>query len=368
MAIRRPPAIAERALFAEYPFLPGAESLVQELAPSLRELLDDPAFRRVRELGRSRVRAASDDPSGATGMAELSVAAPDERFLSFLYARLLLAAAPHRAPLRRWAVAEAKLAFARLRTSDLESLGDFAGRLGYELAVEGPEVSFPIEAYLKLAVPIREAEFRLASQRLSRGRVSVGRERAARLLQEGIRSLLSEPLEVTEEVVRALREGESEFLADLAERVPAPTGRGSAGFARLFPERFPPCIRKMRRMLNAGENLSHSGRFALAAFLHRAGADAETIVDSFRGAPDFDEGITRYQVEHITRRNEGQGYEPPECATLRTHGLCLRDGDPDAPLPADRLREPLCFEPTLRHPLQYYRSREPRGAPPPVPG
>ena len=109
----------------------------------------------------------------------------------------------------------------------------------------------------------------------------------------------------------------------------------------------------MRRTLQAGENLSHAGRFALAAFLHRAGADAETIVDAYRGAPDFDESVTRYQVEHITQRDGGVGYEPPECETLRSHGLCVRDGDSAATDPKDRARDLLCFEDRLRHPLQY---------------
>jgi len=113
----------------------------------------------------------------------------------------------------------------------------------------------------------------------------------------------------------------------------------------------------MRRTLERGENLSHAGRFCLAAFLHRTGATFETIVDAYRGAPDFDESVTRYQVEHITTRDGGRGYEPPECDTLRSHGLCARDGDPDGPSPADRERDPVCYEPTLRHPLQYYRRK-----------
>jgi DNA primase large subunit len=121
----------------------------------------------------------------------------------------------------------------------------------------------------------------------------------------------------------------------------------------------------MQRTLERGDNLSHAGRFCIATFLHRAGASFETIVDAFRGAPDFDESVTRYQVEHITLHDGGRGYEPPECDTLRSHGLCAREGDPDAPQPGDRQRDPICFEPTLRHPLQYYRRR---GGTPVVPG
>ncbi|HEY6238906.1 MAG TPA: hypothetical protein VIZ68_06970, partial [Thermoplasmata archaeon] len=95
----------------------------------------------------------------------------------------------------------------------------------------------------------------------------------------------------------------------------------------------------------------------LAAFLHRVGADAETIVDAYRGAPDFDESVTRYQVEHITTKDGGRGYEPPECETLRSHGLCFRAGDPTAREPVDRARDDRCFDAALRHPIQYYRWR-----------
>ncbi|MCI4361491.1 MAG: hypothetical protein L3J91_07270, partial [Thermoplasmata archaeon] len=189
------------------------------------------------------------------------------------------------------------------------------------------------------------------------GRVHLTRERATRLLQEGIRGTLSQPVEVDEGVRSLIAGQEAAFLTDLAQRMPAPTARLGGGVGPLKPEAFPPCIRRMRSMLEASENLSHSGRFALAAFLHRAGASFETIVDAYRGAPDFDEGVTRYQVENITRHHDGKGYEPPECATLRAHGLCFRDGDPAAAPGPGRMRDTLCHEPTLKHPLQYYRKK-----------
>lgn len=357
MAVRRTAPLAERDLFAAYPFLPGAESLVAEFSPSLRDLFTDPAFERAREIGRARIRTAADDPTGATGVGELAHASAEESFLSFLYARLLLSSAPTLAPLRRWAVAEAKLGWSRLRTAPTEEILDVARRLDYEMTPEDGEVRVGVTDYLDLAAPIREGDYRLVRQSLKGGEVRLGRERAVRLLQEGVRVRLSVPIAVDESVRLLLTQSEGEFLSDLARRLPAPVSRASGAPGPLRPELFPPCIRKMRRMLEAGENLSHAGRFALAAFLYRAGASVETIVDAYRGAPDFDEGITRYQVEHITQHEGGRGYEPPECATLRTHGLCFREGDPSAPDPAERVRDPRCFEPTLKHPLQYYRRR-----------
>ncbi len=357
MAVRRSPALGEAELLAEYPFLPGAEALVTDLAPSLRDLLSDPVYGRARELGRARVRVAADDPTGGTTVDELAHASPAERFLSFYYARLLLSATPTAAPLRRWAVAEAKQSYGRWRSVPIEELAEVARRLEHPIEVSGGEVSLALPDYLKLATPIREGDFRLVRQAVGGGRVRVSRDRAARLLQEAVRLALARPIPITPAVVESLRDGEREFLEDLARRLPALTRAAGPGGTGLRPEKFPPCVRKMQRMLQAGENLSHAGRFALAAFLHRALADFETIVDTYRGAPDFDESITRYQVEHITQRDGGLGYMPPECETLRSHGLCFREGDPTSPVPAERERDPLCFEPFLRHPLQYYRIR-----------
>ncbi len=358
MAVRRAPAVTERDLWAQYPFLPGAEALIADYSPSLRELLDAPAFGGARELGRIRVRAAADDPSGTAALGELDRADPDLRFLSFMYARLLVSVAATSAPGRRWSVAEARRAAERLDRVAERLPEEFVGvtrLLEFPAEESGTGYRFTLPDYLRLAAGLREPEFRLVRQRLARGQVEVAPAQAARLVQEGIRTRLagSLPAEIGAEVRNRLEANEVDFLRDLAQRVPLPTQR--RGVLVLRAEYFPPCIRKMRRMLEGGENLAHSGRFALAAFLHRVGADFDTIVDAYRGAPDFDENISRYQIEHITQRDGGRGYEPPTCETLRSQGFCFRDGDPSAPRPEDRARDERCFEPSLVRPTQYYR-------------
>lgn len=356
MAVRRAEAVDERGLFAEYPFLPGAESLVEELAPSLKDVLGDASYARARELGRARVRAAVDDPTGGSDLAELARATREERFLSFLYARLLLSGAPIAAPLRRWAVAEAKRSWRQLEKTSPEVVAEVARRLGFGFEAAPDGIRIPLTDYLHLATSIREADFRLVRQAVKDGVVHVTAARATRLLQEGVRLRLTQPIALAPDVRGALAGAEAELLEEVARRVPGvAASSGPKGPVR--PELFPPCIRRMRRALENGENLSHSGRFALAAFLHKVGADFDAIVDAYRGAPDFDETITRYQVEHITRRDEGRGYEPPTCDTLRSHGLCVREGDPTAPLPIDKARDERCFDSNLRHPVQYYRWR-----------
>jgi DNA primase large subunit len=367
MGVHRAAPVDERSLFARYPFLPGAAQLLAEYSPSIGALFRERRFDPAKAAGRARIRTALDDPTGGTEVPGLGDLGEDERFLSFQFARLLLSTIPQRAPIRRWAVAEAKAAGHRLEREPDETLVEVGRRLGYELSIEGERVRIPLPGYLRLATPIREVDYRLARQALSMGSVEVPRARAVRLLEEGIRIALTEPEELAEGTRGAIVANEPEFFEELARRLPALPERGRAAPGALSPDRFPPCIRGMQATLEAGENLSHSGRFALAAFLHRAGASYETIVDAYRGAPDFDESVTRYQVEHIRRKDDGAGYEPPDCATLRSHGLCLRDGVPASPVPALRTRDPLCFEPWLRHPLQYYRKRgEAVGAPAPA--
>ena len=358
MAVHRAAApLDERALYAEYPFLPGAESLLAGEPVSVRALLEEPSWEAARRLGRARIRAAADDPRSARDLEELSRADAAVRYLSFLFARIVLSAAPSPATIRRWAVAESKRSHGRLAHASLEELTEVARRLGYRIEPDAGRMSIPLVDYVKLATPIREAEFRLSRQEVDHGGVRVGGVRGARLLQEAVRARLSVAVPLGEDVVSLARSRESELYEELLRRTPMPVARAQGPAGTIRPERFPPCIRKMQRTLQRGENLSHSGRFCLAAFLHRAGADEETIVDAYRGAPDFDEGITRYQVEHITQRDGGRGYEPPECETLRSHGLCAREGDPTASEERDRAPDRLCFEEFLRHPLQYYRLR-----------
>jgi DNA primase large subunit len=362
MAVRRSAApLDSTSLYGEYPFLPGAETLLQDPSWTLRGLFEDRRYDPARVLGRARILAAADDPRAVREVAEFADASAEVRYLSFVFARVALACAPSFAALRRWAVAESKRSSARLEhlsgAEQEEEILAVSSKLQVGMTPAPGGIGIPLVEYVRLAAPIREADFRLVRQDVRRGEVEVRSARAARLLEEAIRRRLAEPVPLNEDVVRFVREQEAELFARLAERMPLPTARAGVPGGALLADRFPPCIRKMRRTLQQGENLSHAGRFALAAFLHRAGADAETIVDAYRGAPDFDESITRYQVEHITQHDGGAGYTPPECETLRSHGLCARDGDPTAAEPRDRQRDPLCFEERLHHPLQYYQIR-----------
>ena len=93
--------------------------------------------------------------------------------------------------------------------------------------------------------------------------------------------------------------------------------------AKAMPGPDPPCMRALIDALKAGENLPHTARFAVATYLLHRGWDVEQIVDLFRNAPDFNEKITRYQVQHIAGQAGGRKqYSVPSCETMNSWGLC----------------------------------------------
>ncbi|MEM2954263.1 MAG: DNA primase regulatory subunit PriL, partial [Candidatus Bathyarchaeia archaeon] len=92
-----------------------------------------------------------------------------------------------------------------------------------------------------------------------------------------------------------------------------------------------------------GRHIPHIARFTLTTFLVNIGMPTENIIDLFRASSDFNERLTRYQVEHISgERGSRTRYKPPKCQTLKTHGICMTPNKPCA---------------KISHPLKYYQRR-----------
>jgi DNA primase large subunit len=88
------------------------------------------------------------------------------------------------------------------------------------------------------------------------------------------------------------------------------------------------------------------GRFTLTSFLVNIGMPSEKVNELFKGFSDYNERLTRYQVEHIAgERGSRTRYTPPQCTTLQTHGVCTNSDD-------------LCRR--VRHPLAYYKRKQRR--------
>jgi len=84
--------------------------------------------------------------------------------------------------------------------------------------------------------------------------------------------------------------------------------------------RLRPCIQNAIKRIGK-EELDHKTRVAIVTEMYHNGYSIEDIVNVFRNSPDFDENITRYQVEHITGKL-GKVYKPFRCSTLKKIGVC----------------------------------------------
>jgi DNA primase large subunit len=91
---------------------------------------------------------------------------------------------------------------------------------------------------------------------------------------------------------------------------------------------LPPCIKKALELLNDNENLPHSARFMLATYMLSIGKSVDEVVSLFQNAPDYNEKITRYQVEHLAGKKGSQTkYSVPTCSKLANENLCYATND-----------------------------------------
>jgi len=203
-----------------------------------------------------------------------------------------------------------------------------------------------------------EPSWKLSNQTIDRGWVYIERrERISRLLAERFRQLIEEKLmeihryddarTLFQNIVEersVLKQILSEVASSRPSLPPRAEGRGEHGVRATAPQvpqidlstlgsvdellsianaHFPPCIQKILSDLLNGENLSHHQRFALATFLINIGVDLDLILELFRRAPDFNEKIARYQIEHLAGlRGSRKKYLPYSCATMKTLGMC----------------------------------------------
>lgn len=96
----------------------------------------------------------------------------------------------------------------------------------------------------------------------------------------------------------------------------------------------PSCIRSLiDTMVGTGE-LSHYGRVALVLYLKWLGYDKEEVIEFFaRHAKDYNERITRYQVEYLYGlRGSRKDYKMYSCRKMKELGLCLGCGWDKNPL------------------------------------
>jgi DNA primase large subunit len=86
----------------------------------------------------------------------------------------------------------------------------------------------------------------------------------------------------------------------------------------------PPCIQHIYDQISKGENLPHPARLLLGTFLIYSNKTLEEMLELFKRLPDFDEKITRYQLEHLAgKRGNSKRYFVPSCEKIKLENLCF---------------------------------------------
>jgi DNA primase large subunit len=330
---------------AKYPFLKDTAAYMQKLGLKIEDLTN-PEMAQVLSRAKERVKNA---------ILSVSVGEKRENYVeipSFPAAIILAIATKNAFIKKRYALAEAKQAFINMQLETSEKIVAIALDFEWNLSVNrGSELPLEFEVsfadYLRNTSHLRDKKWKLVNRFLVKGKVYLNKHDVARLLQEEVQRRIVERLEATElpnfpEKITDLAEG----LLELAkERI----GQDEMeGFPKVVSQSaFPPCIVALYEDASKGRHLSHVGRFTLTSFLVSIGMPSEKVNELFKSFSDYNERLTRYQVEHIAgERGSRTRYTPPQCATLQTHGVCVN-------------RDALCR--WVRHPLAYYRRKLRRG-------
>ncbi|MEM2143995.1 MAG: DNA primase large subunit PriL [Candidatus Jordarchaeaceae archaeon] len=325
---------------AKYPFTKEAQEFIESLNLDIEDLVS-PEYSSILERGRARVIEALE-----TGYVSYQDNAYVE-LLSFPLARLIVESLGDEYLRRRYAVAESKRVDKLLENEENDKLIHIAREtFGWDIKKESQRVGgrfyeykLNVTNYLTYAPHFQDRYWKLVNRILDKGYVYLRKIDVARLISEALKWRLMEkkgkppdlppPIKEMIDIIRFKLENQKK-------------DRGiDEGFSEVSQECFPPCISKMLSELRAGGNISHQARFALTSFLIRVGLSVDEVIQMFSNVPDFNENLTRYQVEHIAgTKGGGTKYSPPSCNTLRTYGLCEKNE----------------FCKNVNHPLTCYRN------------
>jgi len=331
---------------ARFPFLNEAFSFAEEQGADLESLLEGTAFEEARSRGKQRVLEAI----GNSDISDISLAGGEfDRLLeimSYIYARMLVSSIDDHYLTRRYSLAEAvKLNrnLSHILSSDPDAVIGVAGELDANAVAADKGLMMHFTDFLRFSSRIKSPEWKLVNTEVFDGYVFLPGTSFCRVLQNALQDRLEReiPLHLPEEMKRSL----TKVTGDIVNELEARKSRfEDGGLGEVDAELFPPCMRVLLANTQNGVNLPHTGRFALTSFLHNLGMDSEEILLLFSKSPDFDESKTLYQIKHITGETSGTEYTAPECATMKSHGICY---EPDR----------LCASDKVNHPLVYYRAK-----------
>jgi DNA primase large subunit len=265
---------------------------------------------------------------------------------SFPIAIMLVSATDNSLIKKRYALAEAKQVTSEMATEKKEKILKIALDFGWKMAITPPDSNSTFDFilyfsdFLRNASHLHDSKWKLVNSILSEGNVYLNQHDVVRLLQEEVKRRIEKRLDnaTLDRYPPEISEIAEKLKILAAERI----GQAETEFPKVVVQAaFPPCINALYDGASKNHHLPHMGRFALVAFLVNIGMTPESVTELFKSFSDYNERLTRYQVEHIAgERGSGTKYTCPQCSILQTHNVCKN-------------RDDLCKH--IYHPLKYYK-------------
>jgi|WetSurMetagenome_2_1015567.scaffolds.fasta_scaffold10962_3 DNA primase large subunit len=323
--------------FAKYPFLKKASKQIEELEFTIGSLTSE---KTVFDRAQNRVeKAISEVNTGEITKdrrAEIS---------SFAASLILVIATKNSWIKKRYALAVAKTAQVQLLNESKEKILAIAQDFDWAISkgVLGKDFGISFAAYLKNAAHLHGSGWKLVNQIMDKGMVYLNKDKVVRLLQEEIRHRVERRIEVPE--LKNLPEGITVIADRLTKLAQEIMGQEIEEMPKVVVQTaFPPCITALYDDASKSHHLSHIGRFTLTSFLINIGMSPEALNELYKTFSDYNERLTRYQIEHIAgERGSATKYTCPQCSVLQTHSVCKN-------------RDDFCRQ--VYHPLTYYKHKQ----------
>ena len=385
------PAIAEGRLLARFPFLPQASPWIAGLANKhgidLDTLLEGPSMEKARLRARQRLlESLEKDKSSQSNNDVWTEDGQIIEAFAFYYARLVICASEDEKLIARWAQTEAERAekmlvsnkgiafdeqhldliartyFTKIKSEDsfnssstrqglssMKSTGSLMMNLNQ--VEQGKTWNIGLSDYIEVCPKITGDRWRLPNTDIKDGWIKLHHEseynsskKLARLMRERFK----------QEIEKDALSRVNDVTTELAIRLAEPVGMLRSQMSKIqkdaielvgaSQEEWPPCMKNVVAQLTQGVNVNHFGRVFMASMASTLALPQEACVDFFRGAPDFSEQTTAYQVAHIYDRE----YTPSGCGKLKVNHNC-------PVLPGD---DRICDIEWMNHPLKYIRVKQ----------
>ncbi len=315
-----------------YPYTQLGKSLFRELEIGIEEIFGGE--------GSAIVEAAKQE---VISLIDKEVPPPEtNEYISlakFYVAAMITMALGNSFLISRFVEREASRSARYLSKADVDEITFLSKDLGLNVAYEDGRFKIHFIDFLRYVGGLSHIHWKLYYFPLYRGYVYLEKRWLIRILKEAIKESIEEIVYGIEAIPEEVAKIADEIRIKYGDSLPKKREYADR-VGRVAPEHFPPCMKHL--YMNIGKGLPHPGRFTIVAFLSSLGYTVEEILDLFRVTPDFNEKITRYQIEHILGLRGGKTrYSTPSCRKIKSFGFCFPDQ--------------ICKKYRVKHPFQYLK-------------